>query len=497
MAREFLTCVFGAILLLHIVLLLALSHPVVLSRLCTAAIPFLAALSFLWRAQRLPVRERLAWRWLSASLLLWASGQVVETLVSHSLAASNLAVDASDFLYVTAAFPLLLAVSNTRETEALRSVFYLNCVQIAIACNLTFFLLYRMSMPPDLAATVMARIYGVECAILAIAAVVRLVTWSTLEERRRIHTLCIVIWIYLPIELGMDFATKRWDLHAGTLFDLLWGLPFLYAGWQALYMPMDERAAGPRKRLNRRRLLIESLCPTLITMAIFALAAAVTSQHPAIGLSSILLLLIAQSVHSGVMQMKYMTGQDLLLEREQGLQNANATLQRLTLLDPLTGIANRRKFTAALLDSWRRALRKDESIAVLMIDLDFFKGINDLHGHAYGDECLMTVAQVLGKQPRRPGDLLARYGGEEFVLLLPETDEAGAAIVAERMRQAVYELGVVNGASPHEQRLTVSVGVGVTIPVRGVNSSALVEIADQALYEAKRSGRNKVCAKTL
>jgi diguanylate cyclase (GGDEF)-like protein len=495
--RRLLAYGFCAVLFLHVVLLLAVRDAVAPSRLCIAAIPFLAALSFLWRAQRLPARERLPWRWLSISLMMWTAGQVVETLLSHSSAASNLQVDASDFLYITAAFPLLLAVSNTRETESIRSVFYLDIVQIALACFLAYILLYRMSMAPDLAATVMGRIYGTECLILAVSAVLRLVSWSTLEERRRVRLLCAVLWIYLPIELGMDFATKNWGLRAGTLLDLVWSLPFLYAGWGALSLPMDEQARGTRKRLERWRLLIESLCPVLITIGVFALAASVTGQHPVIGLSAILLLLLSQSLHSGVMQLKYVRGKDLLLERERALQSANATLERLTLLDPLTGIANRRKFTSALQDCWRRAQRKQESIAVLMIDLDFFKGINDVYGHTYGDECLTAVAKVLGEQPRRPGDLLARYGGEEFVLLLPETDEAGAAIVAERLRQAVISLGVPNDVSRFNQRLTVSVGVGVGVSLRGKDSRALVEIADQALYEAKRLGRNRVCARTL
>jgi diguanylate cyclase (GGDEF)-like protein len=495
--RKALTYVFGAVLLLHVILLLALWRPVVPSRLCIAAIPLLAALCFLFRAQMLPVRERIAWRWLSVSLLLWASGQVVETFVGHSSAASNLAVDASDFLYVISAFPVLLAVSITRETESIRSVFYLNCAQIALACALTYVLLYRMQLPPDLASTVMSRIYGSECVILAAAVVLRLVTWSTQEERRRIRLLVAVVWIYMPIELGMDYATRRWNLHAGTLFDLVWCIPFLFAGIQGLYLPTDEKPSGPRGHPGGVRVLIESLCPALITIGIFLLAASITGQHPVFGLSALLLLLLAQSFHSGAMQVKYLKSQDLLLDREQELEAANADLQQLTLLDPLTGIANRRKFTSELLDCWRRATRKHESIAVFMIDLDFFKAINDQHGHAYGDECLTRVAQALAQQPHRPGDLLARYGGEEFVLLLPETDEKGATLVAERMRQAVYLLGLENNVSPHNKRLTVSVGAGWTVPERGTSSSALLEVADQALYEAKRSGRNTICVKTL
>jgi diguanylate cyclase (GGDEF)-like protein len=482
---------------LHAVLILALGvHSVAASRFSTAAVPILAGVCFLWRAQRIPVRERLSWRWLSLTLFLWAAGQIVETLIGQSNAASNLSIDASDFLYITAAFPLLLALSSTRETESVRAVAYLDSAQIVLAFVLTWVLLFHLQTPPDQASTVMGRIYAVECSLLAVSAVLRLVSWSTLEERRRVRALCAVIWLYLPVELGMDYATRRWDLRAGTLFDLLWSVPFLFAAWQALHLPMNENPAG-RRTFARSRLLVESLCPVLVTAGIFALAASITGQHLLLGLSAIFLLLIIQSLYAGLVQLNYLAGQSLLLQQEQELRNANSTLERLTLLDPLTGIPNRRRFTAALDESWRRAQRSKEPLAVLMIDIDFFKGINDLHGHAYGDDCLATVARTLGQQVRRADDLLARYGGEEFVVLLAETDRDGALAVAERMHAAVYQLGVRNQASPFDGRLTISVGAGITIPEQGMSPSALVEVADQALYQAKHLGRNRICTRTL
>jgi diguanylate cyclase (GGDEF)-like protein len=485
------------ILALHAVLILVLgSHSIAASRLCTAAMPVLAAFCFEWRARRLPARERLSWRWLSLTLLLWASAQVVEMLIGQSTSASNLSVDASDFLYVTAAFPLLLAISSTRETESIRAVFYLDSAQILLAFVLTWARLFHMRMPPDQAATVMGRIYAAECTLLAAFVILRLVSWSTLEERRRIRALCAAVWIYLPIELGMDYATKRWNLHAGTLLDLLWSAPFAFAAWRALHMPMDERPEG-RRTFSRARLLLESLCPVLVTAGIFAIAASIASQHSVLALSAIFLLLLTQSLHAGVVQINYLASQDLLLERERQLRDANVNLERISLLDPLTGIPNRRRFTVALEDAWRRSLRSKTPIAVLMIDIDFFKGINDLHGHAYGDECLTTVARALGQQMRQTDDLLARYGGEEFVVLLSETGDQGAMAVAERMHSAVAALDVLNHASPFERRMTVSVGIGLSSPRLGINTAGLMEIADLALYEAKNLGRNRIWARTL
>jgi diguanylate cyclase (GGDEF)-like protein len=487
-----------AVLALHAVLILILrTDGVSASRLCTAAIPALAALCSLWRAQQLPLRERISWRWLGAALLLWAAGQTVETLLPGSGAASNLAADPSDFLYLTAAFPLLLAIANTTETESIRSIFYLELAQVLLAGVLTYIRLFRMPMSSEAAASVMLKIYAAECALLAVSAVLRLVSWSTLEERRRMRLMCSVLWMYLPIELSLDHATKNWHLQAGTLLDLLWSGPFLFAGWQALHLPMDAESVEPRRVRRKSSLLIETLCPMLITTGIFALAASLISQHPVLGLASIFLLLLVQGLHGGIVQLNYLAGQNLLLEREQELEEANAGLEQLSRLDPLTGVANRRQFSAALDEAWKLAIRRQGSIGVLMIDIDHFKGVNDFHGHAYGDECLTAIARILSRQGARANDLLARYGGEEFVLLLTETDFAGAMAVAERMHHAVEQAGIANQASPFNQQVTVSIGVGLCAPKSGTTAPALVEIADQALYEAKRLGRNRICARSL
>jgi diguanylate cyclase (GGDEF)-like protein len=487
-----------AVLTLHAGLILVLrDHPVSASRLCTAAIPVLAAVCAVWRVRRLPLRERLPWMWLSVALLQWAIGHVVETFVGHSTAASNLAADPSDIFYMTAAFPLLLAMSSTARTESIRAVLFLDLSQVALAFVLTYFRLFRMSMSADAAASAMLTIYAVDCILLAVSAVLRLVSWSTLEERRRMRWVCGVLWIYLPIELSLDYATHRWQLQSGTLLDLLWSVPFLFAGWQALHLPMDEGAPRLRRKMRHGGLLIESLCPLLITTGIFVLAASIMSQHPIVAIVSIFLLLLVQGLHAGVVQLNYLASQNLLLERGEQLKEANADLERLSQLDPLTGFSNRRQFTAAIEGAWKGALRREESIAVLMIDVDFFKGVNDLHGHTYGDECLITLARILTQQAGRSNDLLARYGGEEFILLLPETEEQGAMAVAERLQHAVAISGIVNQASPFNHRLTVSIGIGVSAPKLGTNAAALVDLADQALYEAKRAGRNRICARSL
>ncbi|HEY1986761.1 MAG TPA: GGDEF domain-containing protein [Terracidiphilus sp.] len=419
-------------------------------------------------------------------------------LLGRSVAASNLAVDPSDFIYLASTFPILLALSTTRETESLRAVFVLNCAQVALALGLTYVLLFDMSMPPEQASTVMGRIYGVCCTLLAVMAVLRGLTWATREERKCIHWISIFLWTYLPVELGMDYASLRWNLRAGSLLDLFWSVPFLITGLMALQTTGGSRETEQRARLGRGRLLVEALCPMLMTAGMFALAASITRQHPIFGLGAIFFLLLIQAVQAAIMQLNYLIGRNQLLDREQDLRSANAALQQMSLEDPLTGIANRRRFVPELENAWRRAVRKQQPLTLLMLDVDFFKGVNDLHGHAYGDECLIAIARIMAHHARRPDDVVARLGGEEFVLLLPHTETDGATAIASRLQESINELGRVNLASPFDKRLTVSIGIGsARNPRAGVDPMVLVDCADQALYEAKGAGRNKTCLRTL
>ena len=497
-AERILILAFGAVLGLHVFLLIVLQpHPVVASRLCTAAAAALTVICALWRAMKVPPSERPIWLWSAAGIFLWAAAHTVETFVGNPNPASNLAIDQSDFIYVIAAFPLLTALSTTHGTKSVRTIFYLNCAQIALGVVLTYFLLYRTSMTPETASTFMGRIYAAECGFLVAVATLRIFIWETLEERRSLRLICVFLWTYLPIELGMDYATEHWRLRAGSLEDLFWSVPFMLAGWQAVTVPIDELHAARTATPNRWRLLLETECPMLLTLAIFLLAAFVTSRHPLVGFSAIFLLLILWGLQSGALQLHYIVGRNLLMEQGKELRVANAALERLSLIDPLTSIPNRRRFNAALDEVWRRAVRKGESVALLSIDIDFFKGANDLHGHAYGDKCITAVAQVLNRQARRPYDLLARYGGDEFLLLLPDTGSDGAIAVAERIHGAIHILQFENRASLFDGLLTVSIGIGFLHAKAGVEPASLVEMSDRALYEAKRLGRNRTALQKL
>jgi diguanylate cyclase (GGDEF)-like protein len=173
------------------------------------------------------------------------------------------------------------------------------------------------------------------------------------------------------------------------------------------------------------------------------------------------------------------------------LATANTELERLATEDALTGLFNRRYLNDMLDKEWARAAREQSQVGLVLLDIDYFKKLNDAYGHPTGDEALRKVADVLRLSIHRPGDVAARYGGEEFAILLPGTHQAGAGILAERIRKSVEALGFPHRDSQY-QRVTVSAGVAGLHAVPGAHASALVERADQALYLAKQEGRNRV-----
>jgi diguanylate cyclase (GGDEF)-like protein/PAS domain S-box-containing protein len=176
---------------------------------------------------------------------------------------------------------------------------------------------------------------------------------------------------------------------------------------------------------------------------------------------------------------------------EEQLAATNAELAAISRTDSLTGIANRRHFDEVLLKEWRRAIRGGTDLALLLVDADHFKAYNDAYGHPQGDACLRAIALTLAASIRRPGDLAARYGGEEFAVILPETSVEAAAAMADLMRQTLADQAMehrINEAGV----VTVSIGVAALVPQRGSEPESLIKLADKALYEAKRIGRNRV-----
>lgn len=181
-----------------------------------------------------------------------------------------------------------------------------------------------------------------------------------------------------------------------------------------------------------------------------------------------------------------------VVERTQELKEANAELERLSLTDSLTGLANRRRFDQVLEIEFARLGRSGAPLSLIILDIDHFKTFNDLYGHVAGDDCLRRIGGLISGMVNRAADLAARYGGEEIAFILPETDLSGAVLLAERLRTGIAGMAIPHAASDVAEHVTASLGVLTISPAKLQNATEAVRLVDMQLYRAKAQGRNQV-----
>lgn len=186
-----------------------------------------------------------------------------------------------------------------------------------------------------------------------------------------------------------------------------------------------------------------------------------------------------------------------LTETTRKLQQANELLTRLSSIDALTDVYNRRFFDQAIDREFQRAMRTNSPLSLIMIDVDGFKAFNDIYGHQKGDQCLKSIATALKSSINRSHDLVARYGGEEFAIILPDTSQSGAERMAETLLNNVRALAIEHESAPVNNRVTISLGSVSCIPMQGVTPPDLIARADKALYQSKTGGRNRYTATSL
>ena len=173
------------------------------------------------------------------------------------------------------------------------------------------------------------------------------------------------------------------------------------------------------------------------------------------------------------------------------LKVANHQLEKISAIDSLTHINNRRRFDSIFLAEWIRMMREKQPLSLILCDVDHFKAYNDTYGHPTGDKCLQQVARAISAVAKRSADCVARYGGEEFVVVLPNTDQPGAVHVAEAIRLEIEALNIPHRSSTVSHYVSLSLGVASIIPSKALAPSQLIELTDQALYTAKKQGRNR------
>jgi diguanylate cyclase (GGDEF)-like protein len=174
------------------------------------------------------------------------------------------------------------------------------------------------------------------------------------------------------------------------------------------------------------------------------------------------------------------------------LKEANTELEHLSIRDGLTGISNRRNFNYYMQLCWENCQRTEETLSLIMADIDFFKAYNDNYGHLKGDECLIRVANSIAKSIKRPMDLVARYGGEEFAVILPKTNMEDAQKIAEEISKGIQKLFIPHEHSLVSKSVTLSLGVATMVPQSGFTVENIIDKADKALYSAKVGGRNRI-----
>ncbi len=195
---------------------------------------------------------------------------------------------------------------------------------------------------------------------------------------------------------------------------------------------------------------------------------------------------IKKPFHPAIIKIRVKNNIDLKIKSDK--------LEELSMCDALTGIPNRRFFQDAYDKKYKEVLRDGKRVALMMIDVDYFKLYNDNYGHWQGDDCLKKVASALRKTLKRPTDMVARYGGEEFVIILKDVDKEGAKTVAESLVKAVEQMKIPHAHSSVSEFVTISVGVAIKEVDEEISQEELVKLADEQLYRAKESGRNRYCA---
>lgn len=264
------------------------------------------------------------------------------------------------------------------------------------------------------------------------------------------------------------------------------GQYILMAGFGLIMLAFLLRIAAA---LSGHMHLISILAANGVQIATF-LAAIISLALFGTGLT---LMVHERAMHELAESRALLTQQNAMLQQySTELVTANLRLGELSLTDSLTGLGNRRRFDEGLQAGWAHARRAGKPLALLIADVDHFKRYNDCYGHQAGDDCLLQVAQVLRGQSKRAADLVARYGGEEFAVIAFGTHQEGALQLGEALCHAVAELALPHADSPHG-RVTISIGAAVAMPGDEMEPSALIRLADAALYRAKSEGRNGVC----
>lgn len=448
--------------------------------------PLLAALALGWRARRETTGLRGAWLMLAAGLVIWAGGAFGNLWHEWVLGQRNDMYREAMLLFQLAAVPAAYLLAG-EPRHAGRHLVRLIDGLLALALGYVFFLLTwamltARGVPDEQGVRTLVWLVDTQNLFLAIGALVRWHAATEPGERALFGALSAYELAYL-LFAGLNnhvLATMPdFGLELGSGVSLVFAL----LAAQALRPAKPTAARSVSPQLHR---VVLSASPILITLTLILVSLLLMRADYVMGAAGVALGVLGYGLRSVLTQVRQ-------LEHGEQLQRQHNQLEAIAWTDALTGVANRHFLEHALGRLWLGVTQRERALAVLMIDIDRFKRLNDSLGHASGDVCLRQVAAALGRALARPEDLLARYGGEEFIVLLHDTDSDGALVVAERLRQAVERLMIAHPEGL-QGRVTISVGCAAATLPHGAEAHGLIEAADRALYQAKSAGRNRVAA---
>ncbi|MBB5209485.1 GGDEF domain-containing protein [Chiayiivirga flava] len=417
---------------------------------------------------------RTLWWATAAGFMLWSAGMAA-TAFGVLRSADDGVAELPMLLFVLYGVPLTFALASP-EGDRIR----LRLVDAALAATLgVLFYAHTNTFGEGEDARAFSHLrwmFDVENVYIAAFAALRFSAAVRPGERAFFGTLLAFAAVYLPVAAYVNHIEH--DLPYGSVTDLLIDVPFLLCAALALRGVATTGAATSRGWQT----LVHAGSPLMLPVSLLIVSAFIAQTHTRLAFAGLVVALLGYGARSVLAQLQ--------------LSGERDRLDALSRVDSLTGIPNRRSFDDSVAREWARARRAGEGIAVLLVDIDHFKRLNDTHGHQAGDDALRLVAQAIATALRRPGDVAARFGGEEFALLLPGADGSAAGRIAERVRAAIAALGTSGGALTD---ITASVGAAV-VPasaLQRIDPATAVSVADQALYSAKDEGRNRVCLRLL
>lgn len=447
--------------------------------------------AYAWRATK-AVSLRTHWILLGSGMFLVVIALSMESMVYYHSAvlhgAVNTAANYSDLIYSLGgvATIILLTLPSSGKPYP-RAFFWIDTVQAILWGYIVYLKLFGVipftsaEIHPASAQTQV--IFNVATvAVGTIVGFLRFISATTVDERNffRFFTIMLVV---TQVMLNLHDVVAG-DAKTASFYEFLGTIPILIVLLLILALPKETSESAIPEPSGRIAEILNIGCPSLLTLMVMGAGLDAMRRFFNFGLGVIAVAFTLYLVRSVIIQRN-------LEHSERSLKSARDKLEAISLTDALTGVANRRCFDDALAAEWNRAVRTRNPLSLLMMDIDYFKNLNDTQGHQAGDDCITMIARAIFDCLPRSGDLLARYGGEEFCVILPATDSEGAQIVATKMREVVHSLGIPNQTLIGSQT-SISVGIATCTFPTGSTAHALLEAADKALYRAKQNGRNRV-----